>query len=159
MSRKLLAGTVLLGASILALVFGSRSSSVYSRSVSEFLARPIRDRPVRIIGTLVHGSLCRASRECDIRFRLVSVFYERTAAARVGPSPELSMRYETCILPDRLRDTPGVDLPVTVEGELCASCHRFEVSQVMIKTPGPYRLKADETPPVQPAPIEIPPCS
>src|SRR4051794_30003134 len=71
MSRKLLVGTVLLSAGILAIVFNSnRRTGVYSRSVSEFLAHPIRDEVVRVQGRLVPGSLCRQSEPCEWRFSL-----------------------------------------------------------------------------------------
>ena len=150
MSRKLLAGTVLLGAGILTLVFGLNSPKpVYARSVSEFLARPLREQPVRINGVLVPGSLCRARNSCEYRFRMAAgAGWSRVSdAGPLGPSPELSVHYSSCFVPDTLRDVPGMEVPIIVEGELCANCHRFEASQLLIKCPGKYWMKTDGGPP------------
>jgi len=139
MNRKLLGGSVLLGAGILALVFGlSSPKAVYARSVPEFLAHPIYDRPVRVTGTLVHGSLLRASASCEYRFSLAGGGSPPSDAGPGSPRAELAVHYPDCIIPDGFRDMPCMDLQVTVEGELCTNCHRFEASQVIVKCPGKY---------------------
>jgi cytochrome c-type biogenesis protein CcmE len=143
MSRKLLAGTLLLGASILYAVFSlGRPKPVYSRSVSEFLAHPIRDEAVRIQGSLVPGSLVRLDEPCEYRFRLVDRWSPSTDAAPSAARPELSVRYPRCIVPDTFRDTPGFEgAVVTVEGKMCQSCHHFEASEIYAKVTLKYQMK------------------
>jgi cytochrome c-type biogenesis protein CcmE len=138
----LLAGTVLLGVGILVVVFRlSSPRAVYAHSVSEFVAQPIRDQPVRVSGTLVHGSLSRADNPCEYRFRLAGRESAFSDAGPLSPRPELSVRYAACVIPDTFRDLPGCDVEVMVEGELCANCHRFEATQVLSKCPGKYWIK------------------
>lgn len=133
MSRKLLAGTLVLGAGVLAVVFGWPSPpGVYARSVSDFVAHPIYDRAVRLQGTLVPGSLCMRHEPCEFRFRLT----ERSPPLDSGPSArpaELVVSYRSCVISADFRERPGFDLPVVVEGQLCAHCHRFEASAVIAK--------------------------
>lgn len=140
MSRKLLVGTLVLAAGILVAVFQCRPSSVYSHSVSEFLAHPIRERLVRVQGTLVHGSLCRRDNPCEYRFRLAAGWSPRTDAGPAAPPrDELSVRYRQCILPDTFRDWNEVT-PIAVEGEMCASCHHFDASVILAKMTGKYEM-------------------
>ena len=130
MSRKLLLGTVLLSSGILAAVFGlSAPSSVYARSLSEFVAHPVYDQLVRIQGNVVPGSLCRRENPCEYRFRLAD------------RSSQLAVHYPRCLVPDTFRFVPGVDLNVTVEGEQCANCHHFEASAIFAKGYGKYEMK------------------
>ena len=98
MSRKLLAGTVLLGAGILALVF-FMPGDVPRRTVSAFLAQRIRNRPVRVEGALVKGSLCKVTRgpdACEYRFRMIDGFSLHPAP---GLGPELRVRDPNCLVP------------------------------------------------------------
>lgn len=139
MSRKLLAGTVLLGAAILVVVFNFTPSAVYSRSVSDFLARPIREQRVRIQGTLVPGSICRRDDPCEWRFSLADRWLPPPDAGPATPKAQLFVRYAQCLTPDTFRD--GENVTLTVEGELCASCHRFEASQIFAKMTGKYEMK------------------
>jgi cytochrome c-type biogenesis protein CcmE len=139
MSRKLLVGIVALAAGILAVVFGWPSpKAVYALSIAQFVAHPTYDEKVRIEGTLVRGSLCYRAEPCEFRFRLA----ERSSAPRdsgpVSARPELAVRYPSCFVPDTFREVPGFDIPVTVEGQLCVQCHRFEASAVFAKCPGKY---------------------
>jgi len=144
MSRKLLVGSVLLGAGILVAVFGwgRPKSSVYARSVSAFLAHPSFDEPVRVQGSLVPGSLVRGSEPCEYRFSLVDGWSASTDAVAIAEQPQLPVRYLGCVVPDTFRDAPGFEMaPVTVEGKLCESCHRFEASQIYAKMPRKYEMK------------------
>jgi cytochrome c-type biogenesis protein CcmE len=140
MSRKLLVGTVLLGVGILAATFGLfRPKPVYARSVAEFIAHPIQAQTVRLEGTLVPGSLCRRSAPCEYRFRIRGGWSRRTDAGQVNPDAELSVRYPQCLMPDTFREE--ADPRIVVEGELCAGCHRFEVSQLFVRTHLKYEMK------------------
>lgn len=143
MSRKLLLGTVLLSAAILAIVFSMSwsESGAYSRSVSDFHAHPIYDRVVRVQGTLVPGSLCYRDNPCEYRFRLEDQRYAPTDAGMSAASPQLSVRYPQCVVPDTFRPGSGIDVSVTVEGKLCANCHQFEASALYAKMPGKYEMK------------------
>jgi cytochrome c-type biogenesis protein CcmE len=148
MGRKLLFGILVAGTSALLLVFGwSEPKLVHARSVSAFVAHPVRDRPVRLDGALVKGSLCKISEPCEYRFRMVDRF-------QPGPPAELSVRYPGCIVPDTFRDLPWLDVQVSVTGKLCATCHDFEASQIMARCPGKYEMDLDggahRTPPVPP---------
>ena len=139
MSRKLLVGTLLLGVGILVVTFGFfRTKPVYARSVAEFVAHPVVDQTVRLEGQLVPGSLCRRSDPCEYRFRLRGGA-SRSDGGPVDPDAELSVRYPQCIVPDTFRDEPAHS--ILVEGELCASCHRFEASQIFARTYGKYEMK------------------
>jgi cytochrome c-type biogenesis protein CcmE len=53
---------------------------------------------------------------------------------------ELPVRYAKCIVPDTFRDIAGMDLGVTVEGELRPD-GSFEASQVLAKCPSKYEMK------------------
>ena len=152
MSRTLLLGTVLTGGVILVLVFGlNRPRPVYALSVSEFVARPLRDTEVRVAGMLVKGSLCKVTKPCEYRFRMSDTFSPTAGDSNLHAARrELSVRYAQCIAPDLFGDIPGYDVPVTVEGELCDSCLRFEASQLMVRNFSKY-----ETGPKM---LEVPTC-
>jgi cytochrome c-type biogenesis protein CcmE len=144
MSRKLLAGTLLLSAGIMALVFGLTSPRpIYARSVSQFLAEPVRERTVRVTGRLVPGSLCRMSQACEYNFSLTDRWPASAESGTRAVDQELPVRYPACVIPDTLREVPGMDLEVSMEGELCANCHRFEATQLMVKCPSVYRRNSD----------------
>jgi len=139
MSRKLLAGTVLIGAGILTVVFGLRSPPLrYALSVSELLAHPVHEQLVRVQGTVVPESVCQEARGCGYRFRLTDGGSALPHALPAAPRRQLSVHYPACIVPDSFRLLPSLSLDLTVEGELCANCHRFEASQVLAKCPSTY---------------------
>jgi len=149
MSRRLLIGTVLLGVGIGAIVFGLNAPRpLYARSVSAFLAQPVREQKVRVEGRLVPGSLCQESEPCGYRFRIRDRWSGLSDAGPDEAMPELAVRSPACLLPDTLRDVPGLDVNVIVEGELCANCHRLEASQILGKCPAVYRTEYERYPPV-----------
>lgn len=135
--RKLLVASLLSSVAIVWLVLSrAPGPGVYSYEVATFLARGPRDRQVRVSGYLVHGSLCRLGEECVIEFALQ------------GRGAQMPVRYEGCNLPGTLRETPGVDVSLVVEGERCVDCRYFAATQVMARCPGKYeyRMKADPSP-------------
>ena len=135
MSRKLLVGSLVLGASVLGAVFGlSKERPIWARSVSEFRVHPSFDRTVRVSGYLVPGTLCKMTDRCEHRFRISELRPEKPAV--------LPVRYQSCLVPDTFRDVPGVDISIIVEGKLCAGCHIFEAAQIMAKCPGKYEMSA-----------------
>lgn len=127
----LLLWLVAMGIAILAMALtGIDEAAVYSKGVDQLLQEPERfvSRNVRVVGTLVKGSLMRRSEPCEYRFRLGK------GTAR------LNVQYPQCIIPDALRDVPGVDVEVTVEGRLQKD-GSFLAHQIMAKCPSKYEMK------------------
>lgn len=133
-SRKrllLLVPLVMAAAAIVALVLvGMQDKGVYSKDVDVLLAEKAKfvGKPVRVEGLLVHGSLVKRETPCEYRFTI-----EKNNA-------EIPVRYAKCIVPDTFRDVPGVDVGVTVEGELRADTS-LEASAVLAKCPSKYEMK------------------
>ncbi|MCC6217630.1 MAG: cytochrome c maturation protein CcmE [Polyangiaceae bacterium] len=127
---RLLAGLVVAGGAILALVFGFESSAVYAKGVDELVAERDRvgRRAVRVDGVLVRGSLVRRDDPCEYRFTL-----EKNGE-------RLDVRYSQCVVPDTFRDVPGIDVQVTAEGRL-DSGGWFQATQIMAKCPSKYEAK------------------
>jgi cytochrome c-type biogenesis protein CcmE len=145
MKRSLALGALLAaGAGVLCLVsWLTRPTLVYSVRVSDFLARGPWDRTVRIQGQLVPGTLCRIDAKCGYRFRMTDVS-PFTGGGTTAPAPhELAVRYDACVVPDTVRDIPGFDIEMIVEGTRCRHCHDFEASQIMAKCPSKYQMKWD----------------
>lgn len=154
MPRKLLIGSVLASAGVVAAVLGMVDPKpVYSLSVSELMRQGRFDEQVRVRGRLVKGSLCRVEEPCAYRFRMVDSWPNESDAGYVYH--ELAVRYDQCVVPDTFRDVPGLDVEVTVEGKRCATCHHFEASQVMAKCPGKYEMRRYG---VHVSPYRVPTC-
>src|SRR5687767_4472665 len=116
MSKKLLAVSLAGAVGIVVGAFQLESKPIYySYRVADFLSRDVRDREVKLEGLLVRGSLCRVEEDCGYRFALTDFLYQPDADARVH-LPTLSVSYDGCILPDTLRDVPGYELSITVQG-------------------------------------------
>ncbi|HLV68997.1 MAG TPA: cytochrome c maturation protein CcmE [Polyangiaceae bacterium] len=127
----LLIGLLVMGGGILALVFTSfEDAAVYSRGVDQLMREKdkLRDRNVRVEGTLVKGTLLRRDEPCEYRFTI-----EKQGAT-------LPVRYAQCIVPDTFRDVPGMDVTVTAEGKLNEAGY-FEASHIMAKCPSKYEMR------------------
>lgn len=109
---------------------GMQSNAIYSKPVDQLLADKAKfvGRPVRAEGNLVHGSLEKRDQPCEYRFTI----------AKNGA--ELPVRFAQCVVPDTFRDVAGVDVGVTVEGELKAD-DRFEATSVLAKCPSKYEMQ------------------
>jgi cytochrome c-type biogenesis protein CcmE len=107
-----------------------QSTAIYSKPVDELLSARAKfmGRPVRAEGNLVHGSLSKREQPCEYRFVIT-----KNAA-------ELPVRFGQCVVPDTFRDVPGMDVGVTVEGELQAD-GSFEATSVLAKCPSKYEMK------------------
>ena len=133
-SRKrllLLVPLVMAAAAIVALVLvGMQDKGVYSKDVDVLLAEKAKfiGKPVRVEGLLVHGSLVKRESPCEYRFTI-----EKNGA-------EVPVRYAKCVVPDTFRDVPGVDVGVTVEGELRPDSS-LEATAVLAKCPSKYEMK------------------
>jgi len=122
---------VMLGASIATLVLtGMKDNAIYSKSVDQLVAEKAKfaHRPVRAEGNLVHGTLTKRETPCEYRFTI----------AKNGV--EVPVRYAQCIVPDTFRDVAGMDVGVTVEGELQAD-NSFQATSVLAKCPSKYEMK------------------
>lgn len=124
-------GVAMGAASIATLVLSSmQSNAIYSKPVDELLAGKAKfvGRPVRAEGNLVHGSLEKREQPCEYRFTI----------AKNGVS--LPVRFAQCVVPDTFRDVPGLDVGVTVEGELRPD-NGFEATSVLAKCPSKYDMQ------------------
>jgi cytochrome c-type biogenesis protein CcmE len=122
---------VMLSAAIAGLVLtGMKDNAIYSKPVDELLAQKAKfaGRPVRAEGNLVHGTLAKRETPCEYRFTI----------SKNGV--DVPVRFAQCIVPDTFRDVPGMDVGVTVEGELQAD-NSFEATSVLAKCPSKYEMK------------------
>lgn len=127
----LLVPLVMAAAAIVALVLGGmQDKGVYSKPVDQLMADKVKfvGRPVRAEGNLVHGTLVKGDSPCEYRFRI-----EKNGV-------EVPVRYGGCVVPDTFRDVPGMDVGVTVEGQLRADSS-LEASQILAKCPSKYEMK------------------
>lgn len=118
-------------AAIVALVLvGMQDKGVYSKPVDELIQQKTKfvGKPVRAEGLLVHGSLVKRESPCEYRFKM-----EKNGT-------EVPVRYAKCVVPDTFRDVPGMEVGVTVEGELQTD-NSIEASQVLAKCPSKYEMK------------------
>lgn len=127
----LLVPLLMAAAAIVALVLvGMQDKGIYSKPVDELVAQQEKfyGKPVRAEGTLVRGTLVKRDEPCEYRFRI-----EKNGA-------EIPVRFAKCVVPDTFRDVPGMDVDVTVEGELHPD-GSLEASQVFAKCPSKYEMK------------------
>ncbi len=123
------------GAAIVALVLvGMQDKGIYSKPVDELVAQKGKflGKAVRAEGNLVHGSLVKREDPCEYRFRI-----EKNGV-------DVPVRFAKCVVPDTFRDVAGMDVGVTVEGELRPDGN-FEASQVLAKCPSKYEMKQKAT--------------
>jgi len=109
---------------------GMQSNAIYSKPVDQLLGDKVKflGRPVRAEGNLVHGSLEKRDQPCEYRFTI----------AKNGAS--LPVRFAQCVVPDTFRDVAGMDVGVTVEGELKPD-NTFEATSVLAKCPSKYEMQ------------------
>lgn len=122
---------VMAGAAVAALVLtGMKDNAIYSKPVDELIAQRSKftGRPVRAEGNLVHGTLTKRETPCEYRFTI-----EKREV-------QVPVRFAQCIVPDTFRDVAGMDVGVTVEGELLAD-NTFEATSVLAKCPSKYEMK------------------
>jgi cytochrome c-type biogenesis protein CcmE len=118
-------------AAIVAVVLtGMKDNAIYSKPVDQLVAEKAKfaGRAVRAEGNLVHGSLVKRDTPCEYRFTIMK------------NGTEVPVRYAQCVVPDTFRDIPGMDVGVTVEGQLLAD-NSFEATSVLAKCPSKYEMK------------------
>ncbi len=122
-------------AAIVALVLvGMQDKGIYSKPVDELVSQKAKfiGKSVRAEGNLVHGTLVKREDPCEYRFKI-----EKNGV-------EVPVRFAKCVVPDTFRDVAGMDVQVTVEGEL-RSDDSLEASQVLAKCPSKYEMKQKES--------------
>lgn len=127
----LLIGLIVIGGAILLVVFsGFKQAAVYSKGVDELLREKSRfeSRTVRVLGTLVSGTLARRSEPCEYRFSM-----QKNDVA-------MTVQYPQCVVPDTFRDVSGVKVEVTAEGQLQKD-GTFHATQIMAKCPSKYEMQ------------------
>jgi cytochrome c-type biogenesis protein CcmE len=133
-SRKrllLLVPLVMAAAAIVALVLvGMQDKGTYSKNVDVLIAEKAKfvNKPVRVEGNLVHGSLVKRETPCEYRFVI-----EKNGV-------EVPVRYGGCVVPDTFRDVAGTVIEVTVEGQLRPDSS-LEANAVLAKCPSKYEMK------------------
>lgn len=122
------AAGVLAACAVAATVEGMSTSEEPYRvmSVDQLAGAERVSRPIRVEGTLVHGSIEQAHHE--YRFELES------------RGVVLTVRHTQPVVPDTFRDLPGLDLHVMVEGELLAD-GTFLSHQLLAKAPSGSMMK------------------
>jgi cytochrome c-type biogenesis protein CcmE len=129
--RGLVFGLGAAAAAICGLVLvGMQEGAVYAKPVDELVSQKAKfaGRPVRAEGNLVHGTLVKRDSPCEYRFTI-----EKNGTA-------LPVRFPQCVVPDTFRDVAGMDVAVTVEGELRPD-NTFEATSVLAKCPSKYEMK------------------
>jgi cytochrome c-type biogenesis protein CcmE len=124
-------GLVMAASAIVAVVlFTMKDNAIYSKPVDALLQEKKKfvGRPVRVEGNLVHGSLVHHDKPCEYDFTI-----EKNGQ-------DLPVRFAQCVVPDTFRDVPGMDVGVTVEGELHVD-NTFEATSVLAKCPSKYEMK------------------
>jgi cytochrome c-type biogenesis protein CcmE len=124
-------GLVMAASAIVGVVlFTMKDKAIYSKPVDVLLQDKGKfvGRPVRVEGNLVHGSLVHHDKPCEYDFTITK------------NGTELPVRFAQCVVPDTFRDVPGMDVGVTVEGELHAD-DTFEATTVLAKCPSKYEMK------------------
>ena len=124
-------GLVMAAAAIVTVVLLTmKDKAIYSKPVDALLQEKSKyvNRPVRVEGNLVHGTLVHHDKPCEYDFII-----EKNGT-------RLPIKYAQCVVPDTFRDVQGMDVGVTVEGELHAD-NSFEATSVLAKCPSKYEMK------------------
>lgn len=123
-------GLTMVAAAVVGVILTSiEDNGIYAKPVDELVNQKSKftGRPVRAEGTLVPGTLVKRESPCEYRFTLVK------------NKVEMPVSFKQCVVPDTFRDVPGMDVSVTVEGELRAD--NFEANKVIAKCPSKYEMQ------------------
>lgn len=108
---------------------GMKDQAIYSKGVDQLIAEKAKflKRQVLADGNLVHGTLEKRESPCEYRFTI----------AKGGV--EMPVSFKNCVVPDTFRDVAGMDVGVTVEGEILAD-NTFNATKVLAKCPSKYEM-------------------
>ena len=109
---------------------GMKDQAFYSKGVDQLLAEKSKflKRQVMADGNLVHGTLEKRDSPCEYRFTITK------------GGVAMPVRFPQCVVPDTFRDVPGMDVGVTVEGEIQGD-NSFLATKVLAKCPSKYEMK------------------
>jgi cytochrome c-type biogenesis protein CcmE len=107
-----------------------KDNTIYVKPADELVKNQAKfvGRSVRVEGNLVHGSLVHHESPCEYTFTITK------------NDVNVPVKYEGCVVPDTFRDVPGMDVGVTVQGELQKD-GTFEANEVLAKCPSKYEMK------------------
>jgi len=108
---------------------GMKDNAIYAKSVDELMAyrEEFVGRTVRVEGTLVPGTLLRNEQSCEYKFKIAK------------KNAKMDVSYHECVIPDTFRDVSGIDVNVTVQGEL-QNDDTFKASSILTKCPSKYEM-------------------
>ena len=108
---------------------GMKDQAIYSKGVDQLIAEKGKflKRQVMADGTLVHGTLEKRESPCEYRFTITK------------GGVQMPVRFPQCVVPDTFRDVAGMDVGVTVEGEILAD-NSFLATKVLAKCPSKYEM-------------------
>ncbi|CAN5320972.1 hypothetical protein BH09MYX1_BH09MYX1_05050 [soil metagenome] len=130
-SPALVVGLVMAASAIVALILTfMKDNTIYVKPADELVKNQAKfvGRAVRVEGNLVHGTLVKRESPCEYRFTITK------------NGADVPVRYAGCVVPDTFRDVPGMDVGVTVQGELQKD-GSFEANEVLAKCPSKYEMK------------------
>ena len=109
---------------------GMKDQAISSKHVDALVQQKAKylGRNVTADGNLVHGTLEKRDQPCEYRFTLSN------------GGVEMPVRYPQCIVPDLLKDLPGIDVNVAVDGQIQAD-GSFLASRVVPKCPSKYEME------------------
>lgn len=116
---------------------------IYAYSVADVVhGRAQARRVLRVTGFLVHGTLQRPG-ECQVTLRMSSSPEVYAGGAGAGDPSQLTVRYDSCQLPDTVCDLPNMDLRMMVEGRLFSTGSRLELvaDRLFSTCPGKYEVE------------------
>jgi cytochrome c-type biogenesis protein CcmE len=125
----LLVALLAIGGSIVFLMLTMvNDAAIYAVPVDKLVAEreQYEGRNLKVNGSLINGTLKRREDPCEYRFRIAL------------NEKELDVRFAGCVIPDNLRDVPGIDVNVFAEGKL--SGDHFEATQVVAQCPSRYEM-------------------
>jgi cytochrome c-type biogenesis protein CcmE len=104
---------------------GLEETTVYYHTVGEVLAGQVHtgSQGMRVTGTVVPGSVKRASDELAMNFQI----------ADQVDQPPLAVHYQG-VIPDNFKE----GMAVVVEGDLKSDRREFEASNILLKCPSKY---------------------
>ncbi len=110
---------------------GMKDQATYSKHVDQLVSQKSRflGRDVMADGTLVPGTLEKRDKPCEYKFTITN------------GGVQMPVRFPQCVVPDTFRDVPGMDVAVTVEGQIQAD-DSFVATKVLAKCPSKYEMKA-----------------
>jgi hypothetical protein len=150
MSQRVLAISLALAGVLAALVFNElERRNDYDYGVGDFLRSDVREKRVRVHGTLVPGTLCRIDEPCGYRFAIAEQV-PTPSPSYLPEAPTLPVSFAGCVMPHTFLSHPTQMHDVYVSGERCQNCHEFKATDILTRAHDPELMSE--------APKELPRC-